>query len=556
MRFLFRGFFVVLCYRPDWRINVKLQNSMTKLRNLLRCYAIGMSIKSISNAFHLSRNTVRKYVRRYQESGLTLDQLMTMSEEKLQELFLDNQNRSRKPSPRMDELEALIPDYVKLLSRKGVTVKSLHDEYLREHPDGYKYSTFKRAVRRQKYHVRVVGHVDHLAGDQMYIDYAGDKLEIVDAETGEVRFVEVFVAILPCSHYTYCEAVWSQKKEDLIVACENALHFFGGAPMAIVPDNLKAAVTRSDRNGPVINEDFAAMAEFYDMAVFPARARHPKDKALVENAVKLMYRSVYADIEGLVFHDLASLNAAIRHSLDAFNDRRMSGRKESRRELFEEVEKEYLQPLPAVRFQMKARKTVTVMKNSYVMLNKHHYSVPKEYIGKRVDIVYDADSLQIYHGLKLVTSHMRNDTPYGYTQKEAHKLPGRHGPYEKDLCEIYERARAIDNILLNYLREVAAQKKYLPLAFRTCKGIISLEKKYGLARLVAACACASEGRQYGYNEVLEILKHGDDVSFMPSDDDTPDASLNYKPQIHKNIRGREYYSNLSSNEKEDDNGDN
>jgi putative transposon-encoded protein len=336
-----------------------------------------MSIKSISSAFHLSRNTVRKYVRRYQESGLTLDQLLTMSEEKLQEMFLDNQNRSRNPSPRMDELEALVPDYVKRLSRKGVTVKSLHEEYLREHPDGYKYVS-----------------------------------------------------------------------------------------------------------------------------------------------------------------------------------RRMSGRKESRRELFEEVEKEYLQPLPAVRFQMKARKTVTVMKNSYVMLNKHHYSVPKEYIGKRVDIVYDADSLQIYHGLKLVTSHMRNDTPYGYTQKEAHRLPGRHGSYEKDLGEIYERAGTIDNILLNYLREVAAQKKYLPLAFRTCRGIMSLEKKYGLARLVAACACASEGRQYGYNEVQEILKRGDDVSFMPLEDDTPDASRDYKPQTHKNIRGREYYSNLSSNEKEDDNGDN
>lgn len=124
--------------------------------------------------------------------------------------------------------------------------------------------------------------------------------------------------------------------------------------VALLAKNLKAAVTRSDRNEPVINEDFAAMAEFYDMAVFPARARHPKDKALVENAVKLMYRPVCADIEGLVFHDLASLNAAIRNSLDAFNDRRMSGRKESRRELFEKVEKEYLQPLPAVRFQMKA----------------------------------------------------------------------------------------------------------------------------------------------------------------------------------------------------------
>ena len=179
-----------------------------------------MSIKSISSAFHVSRNTVRKYVRRYQESGLTLDQLMTMSEEKLQEMFLDNQNRSRKPSARMDALEALIPDYVKRLSRKGVTVKSLHDEYLREHPDGYKYSTFKRAVRRQKYHVRVVGHVDHLAGDQMYIDYAGDKLEIVDAETGEVRCVR---CSLPCRNLSICSRVQRrrQKKRCTYLKCTN-----------------------------------------------------------------------------------------------------------------------------------------------------------------------------------------------------------------------------------------------------------------------------------------------------------------------------------------------
>ena len=512
---------------------------------------MGMAIKSISSAFHVSRNTVRKYVRRYQESGLTPEQLMTMSEEKLQEMFLDDRNRSRKPTPRKEALEALVPDYVKRLSRKGVTVKSLHEEYLREHPDGYLYSNFKRAIRQYKYQVRAVGHVEHPAGDQMYVDFAGDKLEIVDAETGEARSVEVFVAILPCSHYTYCEAVWSQKKEDLIVACENAIRFFGGAPMAVVPDNLKAAVTRSDRNEPVINEDFAAMAEFYDMAVFPARARRPKDKALVENAVKLMYRSVYTAIEGQVFHDLESLNEAIRKSLDEFNGRRMSGRKESRRELFEEVEKDYLQPLPAIRYQMKARKTVTVLKNSYVMLNRHHYSVPKEYIGKRVDIIYDADTLQVFHGLKLVTVHQRDDTPYAYTQKEAHNLPGRHGSYERDLEEIYERAGAIDNILLGYLKEVTGQKRYLPQAFRTCRGIMSLEGRYGLARLVAACACASEGRLYGYNEVREILERGDDVDFMPSDDGSPKTAPGRLPQTHRNIRGREYYSNQSPNNKKD-----
>lgn len=124
---------------------------MTKLKNLLHCYAMGMGIKSISSAFHVSRNTVRKYVRRYQESGLTLEQLLSMSEVKVQDMFLDECNRSRKASPRIEELEALIPDYVKRLSHKGVTVKSLHEEYLREPPDGYLYSNFKRAVRRYKY---------------------------------------------------------------------------------------------------------------------------------------------------------------------------------------------------------------------------------------------------------------------------------------------------------------------------------------------------------------------------------------------------------------------
>ena len=527
---------------------------MPKIKNILRCYAMGMGIKSISSAFEISRNTVRKYVRKYQESGLSLEKLLSMSEDHLQEMFVMGRPRGVKPSPRREALDALLPDYAKRLSRKGVTVKSLFEEYHKTHPDGYKHSNFKRLLREYTLEVKAVGHVEHLAGDQMYIDFAGDKPEVVDAVTGEVRSPEVFVATLPCSHITYCEAVWSQRKEDLIMACENALHYFGGAPMAIAPDNLKAAVTKSDRNEPVINEEFAAFAEHYGCAVFPARVRHPKDKALVENAVKLMYRSIYADIEGKTFNDLESLNKAIREALDVFNNRKMSGRRRSRRELFNEIEAECLQPLPAVRYQMKMRKTATVLGNSYVTLNKHHYSVPKEYIGKRVEIIFDADTLEIFCGLKLVTTHHRDDTPYGYTQKDAHNLPGRHGSYEKDLDEIFQRAAAIDNIILNYLKEVAAEKKYPPQAFRSCRGILSLESKYGLARLVAACACAAQARVYGYNEVKEILERGDDVDFMPSDDDVPSAPSTASPARHKNIRGRDYYSKQTTNSSKNENG--
>lgn len=339
---------------------------ITKVQNILRCYAMGMSIKGISSAFELSRNTVRRYVRMFQDSGLSLEELLSMPGHHVQELFGSGKSRERTPSERQIAFEALLPEYAARLSRKGVTVKSLYEEYAREHPDGYRHASFGIRLRCYMLSTRVIGHVEHYAGDQMYIDFAGDRLEVVDEETGEIRKVEVFVAILPCSHYTYCEAVWSQRKEDLIRACENALHFYGGSPNAIVPDNLKSAVTRSDRNEPVINDEFAAFAEHYGCAVYPARVRHPKDKALVENAVKLMYRSVYADIEGLMFHNLESLNDAIRKSLTAFNDRKMTGRKLSRRELFMQVEADYLRPLPSLRYQMKERKSITVMGNSYI----------------------------------------------------------------------------------------------------------------------------------------------------------------------------------------------
>ena len=504
---------------------------------------MGMGIKSISSTFRISRNTVRKYARKYLESGLTPERLQSISEEHLQEMFCTGRPRNPEPSARREELDALLPDYAKRLSRKGVTVMSLYAEYNRDYPDGYKEAAFKRYLRQYRYQIIPEGHVEHLAGDQMYIDYAGDKLEVVDEVTGEVKSVEVFVATLPCSQIVYCEAVWSQRKEDLICACENALRYFGGVPMAIVPDNMKSAVIRSDKYEAIINPEFASFAEYYDCAVYPARVRHPKDKALVENAVKLLYRSVYADLEGLTFHDLESMNEAMRESLERFNDRKLSRRKESRRELFLSIEADFLRPLPERRYQMKSRKSLTVQDDSYVCLNKHYYSVPTEYIKKRVDVIYDADNVEIYHGLKLITTHMRDDTPYAYSRKDAHNLPGHHGSYEKDLDEIYRRASEIDNIVLVYLKEVSAEKKYPPKAFRACKGILSLEKKYGLDRLVAACACASGAQRYGYNEVRDILERGDDAPFLPEAEDPDGTSSKQIPLSHKNIRGKDYYSN-------------
>ena len=511
-----------------------------------------MGIKSIADAFDISRNTVRKYVRPYQQSGLSMENLLSKPSHKVQELLGPSTERAVIPSERRQQLEALLPEYAERLKQRGVMVKTLFEEYSSTHPDGYRHAQFEALLYRYRLKTKAVGHVEHYAGDQMYVDFAGDRLAIVEPETGEKRKVEVFVAILPCSHYTYCEAVWSQKKEDLIKASENALHFYGGVPLAIVPDNLKSAVTSSDRHEPVIQEDFAAFAEHYGMAVYPARVRKPKDKALVENAVKLLYRSVYVDIKDREFHSLEELNEAIRASLERFNERKLSGRNQSRRQLFESVERDFLRPLPAMRHQMRQRKSVTVMRNSYVTLNKHHYSVPTKYIGKRVELVYDADTVEIFHSLTLVTSHHRDDTPYTYTQKEAHNLPGHHGAYEKDLDELYSRAAQIDNILLLFLKNVATAAKYPPAAFRMCRGIMSLEKKYGLERLVAACACATQLRAYSYREVQQILQRGDDADYLPQAPDNADEARPVIP-AHRNIRGAAYFAQ-NNNHKENNNG--
>lgn len=519
-----------------------------------------MGINETANTFHLSRNTVRKYVRLFLSSGKTTEQMLTLSEDHLREMFGCKEFRHREPSQRQTELEALMPGYLARLSHKGVTVSSLFREYKDEHPDGFQFSAFKRTVRQHRFQNKVVGHVEHYAADQMYVDFAGDKLEVVDDMTGEIKKAEVFVAILPFSHYTYCEAVWSQRKEDLIKACQNAFLYFEGVTAAIVPDNLKAAVTRSDRNEPVINEEFSAFAEHYGCAVYPARVRHPKDKALVENAVKLLYRSVYLDIEGMVFSSLDALNTAMHISLHDFNEKPMAGRGLSRKEQFLRGEKDFLRPLPEKPFVQKERKLMTVGKNCYVSLFKHHYSVPRDHVGKRVVILYDADTVDIYCGLTLVATHDRCDIPYTYSWKKEHNLPGHYGPYDKDLADLFKRGAELDNIVLNYLREVDARLQYPPKSFSSCRGILSLEKKYGADRLIAACACASQKADYCYQAVKSVLEQGEDADFLPDEDGN--VSLSQKPApalIHKNIRGAQYYgctskpSNIDNPQKENDN---
>ena len=247
--------------------------------------------------------------------------------------------------PDTNRLVEFFPEMEKALKHRENTKEKQWQQYIALHPDGYRVSQFKRYYLQWLKVRNPVMHMEHKAGEKMYVDYAGQKLQIIDPASGEEIPVEVFVAILGASQLTYVEASYSQKKEDFIGSCENALHYFGGVPNAIVTDNLKSAVIKGNRYEPTLNEAFRDFVSHYTMAALPAAPYKPKYKALVEGAVKIIYRTIYGTVKERVYSSLELINQAIGLALEEHNNQLFKNRPFSRRQLFEETERHTLNPL-------------------------------------------------------------------------------------------------------------------------------------------------------------------------------------------------------------------
>jgi transposase len=347
----------------------------------------------------------------------------------------------------------------------------------------------------------------------------------------------VFVAVLGASQLTYVEAVMTQKKEDFITACENALHFIGGVPAAIVPDNLRSAVTKSDKYEPTINETFADFAEHYNTTILPARAYRPTDKAVVENTVKIVYTRIYAKLRDEVFYSIETLNDAILAALDEHNNQILTGKDYSRRRQFEEVEKSTLLSLPAMRYEFKQQLYATVAKNGHVALSldKHHYSVPYNCIGKRVKVMFTNYTVEVFHNYERVAIHKRLQSPYKYTTDREHLPPAHRFVAEMESDRLLIKADEIHKDVKLCITKVLEIKQHLEKSYKICSGILNLSKKYGNARLIKACQRALNFDIYNYKTIKKILENGLDVS----EDDEYNTEVEM-PQ-HDNIRGSDYY---------------
>ena len=510
---------------------------MFTVRQILRLYASGRGTKYISQSTGVARNTVKKYLYRFVISQKSIAQIEAMSDAQMSRIFLIKE-KIEVANKRLSDIEPLLPSLAAMLKKRGVTKGMVYEKYILQCPDGYKHSAFLEKLNRFMQVGKPSMKMTHKAGDKLFVDFTGQKLQLVDKLTGEINEVEVFVAILGCSQLTFVMAVHSQCKEDFILGCEKALHFFGGVPLAIVPDNLKSAVTKASKYEAQLNENFAAFAEHYHTFGFPTRTYKPKDKALVEGAVKIIYTTIFSKIDQKIYHQLDDMNKDILVHLETHNDSILTGETYSRMQHFLELEKHLLQPLNPYLFELMTVQLSTVNKYGHVLLSadKRYYSVPFKLIGKRLKIKYTSIKIEVYDANEVVAVHQRyfgKELKYITTQDHLatqHKYLAEWNPKK-----FMDTASSISESVAQYIAKILARELYPEQSYKSCSGVLSFAKRVGNIRLSNACKRADSFGIYNYGIIDQILRSKADA--IPFEDEIPNSEM----PSHENIRGQNYY---------------
>ena len=517
--------------------------SMERIRKIIKLNQVSeLGIRAIARAVNISRPAIQKYLDAFNKTGLKYNDMKEMPDKQLIEL-LEKYSSLKGASERFETLSKSFSYFYKELRRTGVTLQLLWKEYKKKHPSGYGYSQFCFHYAEFCKTNKLTMNIEHKAGDKMFADFTGKKMTIYDRKTGKGSDVEVFVAILGASGYTYAEAVSDQKKENWLKANDNALWFMQGVPAAIVPDCLKSGVTKADKYEPDINPEYDDFADHYGTTILPARPYHAQDKALVENAVKIVYMRVFAPLRNRIFYSLSELNEAIRELLDEHNNTKYQRLDFSRNELFEEVDKPALNTLPSQRYEMKGFKKLTVQFNYHIYLNedKHYYSVPWKYKRKKVKLIYSSRTVEIIYNNIRIAFHQRDRNPYSrYSTKKEH-MPPHHRFYDDWSPQKFINWACKKGIYVQkVIEKVLESCRHPEQGFKSCLGILNLDRQYKDNRLNMACKKAIYAGCHSLKRIKNILDNGLDKVLPPSQEE------NILP-FHENIRGSEYYNKENVN---------
>ena len=508
------------------------RSAMRKIREILRlALGEGLSRRTTAAATGLPYTTVSDHLGRAVKAGLSWPLPDDLDDDQLEARLFAR----AEPPPSASRPLPDWPTVHRELRRKGVTLQLLHMEYKEREPSGYQYTQFCRLYRAWQRHLDVVMRQEHRAGEKLFVDFAGQTIPITDPATGEITGAQLFVAVLGASNYTYAEALPSQELPHWIAAHVHAFAFIGGCVRLIVPDNLRAGVTRAHRYEPDINPTYAEMAAHYGAAVVPARLREPRDKAKAEQGVLLAERWILAALRHRTFFSIAEANEAIRERLAWLNGRPFKKLPGSRAILFAELDRPALRPLPAQPYEYAVWKTATVNVDYHVEVDRHWYSVPYQLVGEGCDIRVTAAIVEVLHHGRRVASHRRSGEQRRFTTDAAHMPEAHRRHAEWTPGRIVAWASQTGPATAELVAAIMASRPHPEQGFRSCLGIMRLGRRYGPERLEAAAARALAIRALSYRSVESILKGGLDGLPLPGSE--PVTTIG----DHANVRGPGYY---------------
>lgn len=505
---------------------------MRKIKDVLRLRASGYSTRKISESLGLGRTSTRNYLQRATEAGLSWPDVQDLDEGALERHLF-------RQIPGAEGHPFVMPDWAEInreLKRPGVTLRLLWEEYRACHPeDGYGYSAYCQQYQAWVKRLSPSMRQRHVAGEKMFVDYSGVRMEVTDRVTGTCRPVELFVAVLGASAYTYAEASWSQTLPDWIGAHVHAFEFFGGTPALIVSDNLKSAVVRACFHEPSVNRSYTDLARHYQTAILPARPYKPKDKSKAEGGVLLVQRWIVARLRNRDFFSLEELNAAIREELTRLNARVSRHLGASRQQLFEQFDKLALIPLPPTRHVHADWQKVTVGADYHIRIDSHYYSVPFGLARSALWVRITASTIEAFQGGKRVASHQRAGVEDGRdTTVKAH-MPAKHRHYAEMTAErVQADAQKVGPNVATLVEVILRNKPRPEQGIRACSGILRLKSGSGLERLDAACARALALNACSLKSVTSILKNHLETQPIEAAPDAPTIA-------HANIRGAHYF---------------
>ena len=504
--------------------------SMRKIREILRHkWGLGRSHREVAASLGISVGAVSAAEQRARAAGLDWSTAESLDDAALEvRLYGATADQRRRPLPD--------PVYLHTERKKqGVTLELLHHEYLERHPDGYAYTQFCEHYRRWCQDRRLSMRQVHRAGEKLFVDYSGNKPHLTDPVTGEVGEVELFVAVLGASNFTFAEATTTQQIADWMGSHVHAFEYVGGVPGAVVPDQLKSGVTRACRYEPEIQRSYEELARHYGTVILPARPAHARDKAKVEVGVLVAQRWILARLRHETFFTLAALNQRIGELVVELNERTMRHYRASRRALFEQIDRPALQPLPERRYEHALWKFVRANIDYHVELDGHYYSVPFTLRQERLELRHTATTVEVFHQGQRVAAHVRSALRGRHTTVPEHMPSSHRAHLEWSPARITRWAHTIGSHTEALVAAILADRPHPEQGYRSCLGILRLAKRYGEARLEAACQRALAVRARSYRHVESILKHG--LDRVPA----PDSNSRDLPVVHINLRGRDYY---------------